>query len=141
MNGEYIEAHGTGIIVGDPIEVTALGEMFTAHGVTPESRSLIGSVKGNIGHMGPAAGVDPRSVQRAADLADRPGACRVPMRGALSASCGIPAVRLNRAACALAGCCRPLAANRGLWPGSRRPCQSPPVSSGRLAVRTRRRNL
>ncbi|MGW3434324.1 hypothetical protein ACWDHW_41385 [Streptomyces melanosporofaciens] len=64
--------------------------MFAAHGVTPESRSLISSAKGNIGHMGPAAGVEPRSVQRAADLADRPGACRVPLRGALSARVARP---------------------------------------------------
>ncbi len=157
----HIEAHGTGTIVGDPIGVTALGEMFAAHGVTPESRSLIGSVKGNIGHMGPAAGVDPRSVQRVADLADRPGACRIPLRGALSARvvrpscceapkpaprrsvCTPDRVRAARISpmCALAGCCRPLAATRGLWPGSRRPFQSPPVSSGPLAVRTRRRNI
>ncbi|MBS2552884.1 SDR family NAD(P)-dependent oxidoreductase [Catenulispora sp. NL8] len=53
----YVEAHGTGTIVGDPIEITALSETFAARGVTDESQCLIGSVKGNIGHMGPAAGV------------------------------------------------------------------------------------
>ncbi|MGW3954238.1 type I polyketide synthase [Streptomyces sp. NPDC004752] len=53
----YVEAHGTGTLVGDPIEVTALSETFSASEETHEQRCLIGSVKGNIGHMGPAAGI------------------------------------------------------------------------------------
>jgi acyl transferase domain-containing protein len=51
----YIEAHGTGTAIGDPIEVSALTEVFKA--ATPRrSFCAIGSVKGNIGHLGPAAG-------------------------------------------------------------------------------------
>ena len=52
----YVEAHGTGTAVGDPIEVTALGEAYGRAG----SRSrplLIGSVKAAIGHLEAAAGV------------------------------------------------------------------------------------
>jgi len=51
----YMEAHGTGTPVGDPIELAALG------GVLGEKREqgedcLIGSVKTNIGHLESAAG-------------------------------------------------------------------------------------
>ncbi|WP_018602447.1 type I polyketide synthase [Mycobacterium sp. 155] len=52
----YVEAHGTGTPVGDPIEVTALGE---AYGLA-ELRTgplLVGSVKPSIGHLEAAAGV------------------------------------------------------------------------------------
>ncbi|XP_046551205.1 hybrid PKS-NRPS synthetase pytA-like [Haliotis rubra] len=52
---EYIEAHGTGTKLGDPIEVNAFGEFFTSDG-NPRTRYL-GSVKTNIGHLEPAAGV------------------------------------------------------------------------------------
>ncbi len=52
----YIEAHGTGTALGDPIEVTALAEVFG------RSRSQgdplwVGSVKANIGHLESAAGI------------------------------------------------------------------------------------
>jgi len=49
----YVEAHGTGTLVGDPIEVGALTE---AYGGEPAGRA-IASVKGNVGHLGAAAGV------------------------------------------------------------------------------------
>lgn len=50
----YIEAHGTGTILGDPIEVESLTKAFA----TDKKRySLLGSVKGNIGHTDTAAGV------------------------------------------------------------------------------------
>jgi acyl transferase domain-containing protein len=52
----YIEAHGTGTRLGDPIEVAALTEVFAEFGQS-DSRCLIGSVKPNIGHLGAAAGV------------------------------------------------------------------------------------
>ncbi|HZI11301.1 MAG TPA: type I polyketide synthase, partial [Myxococcus sp.] len=52
----YIEAHGTGTPVGDPIEARALGEVFGA-GRPEGDRCLVGSVKTNIGHLEAAAGV------------------------------------------------------------------------------------
>ncbi|MCY1016469.1 type I polyketide synthase [Pyxidicoccus sp. MSG2] len=50
----YIEAHGTGTPLGDPVEVSALKQVF--RGVAPGSVGL-GSVKTNIGHLDAAAGV------------------------------------------------------------------------------------
>ncbi len=49
----YIEAHGTGTPLGDPIEVQALGELFRGDG--PPCR--LTSVKANIGHLEIAAGM------------------------------------------------------------------------------------
>ncbi|HEU5075112.1 MAG TPA: type I polyketide synthase, partial [Polyangiaceae bacterium] len=51
----YIEAHGTGTPVGDPIELAALREVFAS--VRGAKRCGIGSVKSNIGHLDAAAGV------------------------------------------------------------------------------------
>jgi acyl transferase domain-containing protein/NADPH:quinone reductase-like Zn-dependent oxidoreductase/NAD(P)-dependent dehydrogenase (short-subunit alcohol dehydrogenase family)/acyl carrier protein len=51
----YVEAHGTGTALGDPIEAGAVGAVFgQAARPTPV---LIGSVKCNIGHLEPAAGI------------------------------------------------------------------------------------
>src|SRR5262249_20896511 len=51
----YVETHGTGTSLGDPIEIRALTQAF---GVTKKkSFCLIGSVKTNIGHLDAAAGV------------------------------------------------------------------------------------
>jgi acyl transferase domain-containing protein/thioesterase domain-containing protein/NADPH-dependent curcumin reductase CurA/acyl carrier protein len=52
----YIEAHGTGTLVGDPIEITALTEAYRRH-TDKKGFCAIGSLKTNIGHLGEAAGV------------------------------------------------------------------------------------
>jgi len=53
---DYIECHGTGTYLGDPIEVAALTEAFRR--TTSETGfARIGSVKTNIGHLDTAAGV------------------------------------------------------------------------------------
>jgi acyl transferase domain-containing protein/aryl carrier-like protein len=53
---QYIEAHGTGTPVGDPIEARAIGSVLSA-GRPENKQCLIGSVKTNIGHLEAAAGV------------------------------------------------------------------------------------
>ncbi|MBI1357401.1 MAG: alpha/beta fold hydrolase [Acidobacteria bacterium] len=52
----YIEAHGTGTSLGDPIEVEALAEVYGAP-AAGGSACLLGSCKTNIGHLEAAAGV------------------------------------------------------------------------------------
>jgi acyl transferase domain-containing protein len=56
MDTGYIEAHGTGTKVGDPIEATALHEVFS-EGRTARQPLFVGSVKSNIGHLEGASGV------------------------------------------------------------------------------------
>jgi len=52
----YVEAHGSGTPVGDPIEVSALARAFR---VTTQRRGYcaLGSVKTNVGHLDAAAGL------------------------------------------------------------------------------------
>lgn len=52
----YIEAHGTGTELGDPIEITGLTDAFKAYNVRKQN-CAIGSIKSNIGHLEAAAGV------------------------------------------------------------------------------------
>lgn len=52
----YIEAHGTGTKMGDPIEIAALSQVFR-EGTQATGFCAIGSVKSNIGHLDAAAGV------------------------------------------------------------------------------------
>ena len=52
----YVETHGTGTPLGDPIEVAALEQVFSAN-TTEKNFCAIGSVKTNIGHLDAAAGV------------------------------------------------------------------------------------
>lgn len=52
----YVELHGTGTPLGDPIEARALGAVLCA-GRDPQRPLLAGSVKTNIGHLEGAAGI------------------------------------------------------------------------------------
>ncbi len=52
----YIEAHGTGTLLGDPIEVAALTQAFR-RGTDKKGFCALGSLKTNIGHLDTAAGV------------------------------------------------------------------------------------
>ncbi|MDC0707423.1 amino acid adenylation domain-containing protein [Stigmatella sp. ncwal1] len=52
----YIEAHGTGTSLGDPIEIAGLDKVFRQAGAKSGS-CAIGSVKSNIGHLEAAAGI------------------------------------------------------------------------------------
>jgi acyl transferase domain-containing protein/acyl carrier protein len=53
---QYIEAHGTGTPLGDPIEVAAITQAFRSY-TDRKKFCRIGSVKTNIGHLDAAAGV------------------------------------------------------------------------------------
>ncbi len=50
----YVETHGTGTELGDPVEIAALTKSF---GLSVHGTCAIGSVKTNIGHLDAAAGV------------------------------------------------------------------------------------
>ncbi|MEH1973942.1 MAG: beta-ketoacyl synthase N-terminal-like domain-containing protein [Nostoc sp.] len=52
----YIEAHGTGTSLGDPIEIAALTQAFQSS-TKKKGFCAIGSLKTNIGHLDAAAGV------------------------------------------------------------------------------------
>jgi len=52
----YIEAHGTGTSLGDPIEIDALGRVFQG-GRNADTPLALGSVKTNLGHLEAASGI------------------------------------------------------------------------------------
>ena len=52
----YVETHGTGTALGDPIEVAALANVVSAKRAS-DSPCLLGAVKSNIGHLEAAAGI------------------------------------------------------------------------------------
>jgi acyl transferase domain-containing protein/NADP-dependent 3-hydroxy acid dehydrogenase YdfG/acyl carrier protein len=49
---DYIEAHGTGTAVGDPLETRAIADVYGQQG-----HCVVGSVKASIGHLEAAAGI------------------------------------------------------------------------------------
>ncbi|NML29913.1 type I polyketide synthase [Paraburkholderia antibiotica] len=55
-NVRYVECHGTGTAVGDPIEAASIGSVYGTdrHG---DDRVVLGSIKSNIGHMEAGAGI------------------------------------------------------------------------------------
>ena len=52
---DYIEAHGTGTALGDPIELEALNQVFPEH--DRAAPLVLGSVKTNMGHLENSAGI------------------------------------------------------------------------------------
>jgi acyl transferase domain-containing protein/acyl carrier protein/thioesterase domain-containing protein len=53
----YVEGHGTGTVVGDPLEVEALQRCFATDPAAAVGGCYLGSVKTNIGHLEQAAGI------------------------------------------------------------------------------------
>lgn len=55
----YVECHGTGTRLGDPIEIDALNQAMRANSAQelPHGHCLIGSLKSNIGHLDTVAGL------------------------------------------------------------------------------------
>ena len=53
----YVETHGTGTSLGDPIEVEALDSVYGAVYGESDTACLLGAVKTNFGHLEAAAGV------------------------------------------------------------------------------------
>lgn len=54
---ELIEAHGSGTVLGDPIEVAALAQAYSTGRSDRARGCVLGSVKSNLGHLENAAGI------------------------------------------------------------------------------------
>jgi acyl transferase domain-containing protein/acyl-CoA synthetase (AMP-forming)/AMP-acid ligase II/acyl carrier protein len=52
----YVEAHGTGTALGDPIEMSSIAALYCRQR-TQEHALRVGSIKTNLGHLEPAAGI------------------------------------------------------------------------------------
>ena len=53
---QYVETHGTGTVIGDPVEIGALADVM-GPGRAPDQPLRVASVKGNLGHAESASGV------------------------------------------------------------------------------------
>ncbi|MDQ1537987.1 MAG: hypothetical protein QOE58_2380, partial [Actinomycetota bacterium] len=53
---DYLEAHGTGTVVGDPIELNAITDAYR-QSTAERGYCALASLKGNVGHLGPASGI------------------------------------------------------------------------------------
>jgi amino acid adenylation domain-containing protein/non-ribosomal peptide synthase protein (TIGR01720 family) len=53
----YVESHGTGTPLGDPIEIAALTQAYREAGARRSGFCALGSVKTNLGHLDTAAGI------------------------------------------------------------------------------------
>jgi polyketide synthase 12/myxalamid-type polyketide synthase MxaB/epothilone polyketide synthase D len=53
---DFVETHGTGTVIGDPVEIQALADVM-APGRAPDRPLKVSSVKGNIGHAESASGI------------------------------------------------------------------------------------
>ncbi len=54
---DYVEGHGTGTPLGDPIELAALNQAYGDAHLRRGRRCALGSVKSNLGHLDDAAGI------------------------------------------------------------------------------------
>lgn len=52
----FFEAHGTGTPVGDPLEASAIGAVFSSSR-SREEPLYVGAVKSNVGHLEAASGI------------------------------------------------------------------------------------
>ena len=52
----YVECHGTGTLLGDPVEIRALTKAFQGE-TSKQGFCAVGSVKSNVGHLDAAAGI------------------------------------------------------------------------------------
>jgi len=54
---DYIEAHGTGTLIGDPIEMNVLSKLFPKSEAGNDKNCYVGALKSNIGHLYSASGL------------------------------------------------------------------------------------